>query len=255
MFLTTKKWLLPLLLLASLLSAQASDKLIRSLKPRGFVSDFADVIPQAQEQQLEQMLVGLARQTGAEVAVVTLNSLDGGQIDDFAVRLYERWQLGKAGKDNGVMLLAAINERKARIEVGYGLEGAIPDGRAGEILRNDIFPAFKRGQYGTGLIAGASTVSQLVAREYGVQLQNQPAYTPRSRASGDRSTRKRGNPLLNIIFFIGFIYMAIRHPRLLLFILLTSGRGGGRSNGGFGGGGFGGFGGGSSGGGGASGGW
>ena len=201
MFLHAKKWLLPLLLLASVLSAQASDKLIRSLQPRGFVSDFANVIPQTQERQLEQMLVSLERQTGAEIAVVTLHSLDGGQIDDFAVQLYERWKLGKAGKDNGVLLLAAINDRKARIEVGYGLEGAIPDGRAGDILRNDIFPAFKRGQYGNGLIDGASSISQLVAREYGVTLKTQPAQSNGYRQTGRRSTRRRSNPLMNIIFW------------------------------------------------------
>lgn len=258
MFAFAKKWLVPLLLFATVLTTQASDKLLNSLQPRGFVNDFANVIPSAQERQLEQMLVSLERQTGAEVAVVTLTSLDGGQIDDFAVRLYERWKLGKAGKDNGVLLLAAINDRKARIEVGYGLEGAIPDGRAGEILRTDVFPAFKRGQYGDGLIAAASSISERVAREYGVRLQNQSVASSRYRESSGRTySRRHGNPLLNIILFIGFIYMAIRHPRLLLFLLLTSGRGGGRgySSGGFGGGGFGGFGGGSSGGGGASGGW
>ncbi|MFC1468073.1 TPM domain-containing protein, partial [Verrucomicrobiota bacterium] len=191
MFSYAKKWLLPLLLLASVLTAQASDKLINSLQPRGFVNDFANVIPQTQERQLEQLLVSLERQTGAEVAVVTLNSLDGGQIDDFAVRLYERWKLGKAGKDNGVMLLAAINDRKARIEVGYGLEGAIPDGRAGQILRDDIFPSFKRGQYGNGLIAGASSISERIAREYGVKLQSQATHT-RYRQSGTRQARRRG---------------------------------------------------------------
>lgn len=256
MFLSSKKWLPTLLLFISALSVQASDQLIRSLQPRGFVNDYANVIPQAQEQQLKQMLSGLERQTGAEIAVVTLTSLEGGQIDDFSVRLYERWKLGKAGKDNGVMLLAAINDRKARIEVGYGLEGAIPDGRAGQILRDQIFPSFKRGQYATGLTAGAATLTQLVAREAGVQLQNQPNTRYRESATR-RNGRRRNNPLLNLLFFIGFIYMAIRHPRLLLLLLLTSGRGGGRgySSGGFGGGGFGGFGGGSSGGGGASGGW
>lgn len=256
MFLSTKKWLLPLLLLTSVLSSQANDKLLRSLQPSGKVNDFANVIPLAQEQQLEQLLVGLERQTGAEVAVVTLTTLDGGQIDDFATRLFERWKIGKSGKDNGVLLLAAINDRKARIEVGYGLEGALPDARAGQILRETIFPAFKQGQYGPGLIAGTSLISERIAQEYGITLQNRTSYSRPTGYSDRQPIRRKSNPLMTLIFIIGFIYMAIKHPRLLILLMMTSGRGGrGSSSGGFGGGGGGGFGGGSSGGGGASGGW
>ena len=114
-----KQMVLALLLAVS---AQASDALLNSLQPRGLVNDYANVISPADENQLSSILTELRQKTGAEVAVVTLPSLDGGQIDDFAVRLYERWGIGQKGKDNGVLLLAAIQDRKARIEVGYGLE-------------------------------------------------------------------------------------------------------------------------------------
>lgn len=249
------KILKPILLSFALLlagSAAASDQLLNSLRPRGAVNDFANVIPAAQEQQLKSLLIGLERQTGDAVVVVTLPSLEGGQIDDFTNRLYERWGIGQKGQDNGVLLLAAIKDRKARIEVGYGLEGVINDALAGRILRENIFPQFKQQRYSEGLAAGTSRIVSLIAAERGVQVSGAPhASTYRHSSQRPRKT----NPIVAIIFIIGFIYMAIRHPRLLLFILLTSGRGGSRGGGGFGSGGFGGFGGGSSGGGGASGGW
>lgn len=246
-----KQMVLALLLAVS---AQASDALLNSLQPRGLVNDYANVISPADENQLSSILTELRQKTGAEVAVVTLPSLDGGQIDDFAVRLYERWGIGQKGKDNGVLLLAAIQDRKARIEVGYGLEGIIPDGLAGRILREDVFPPFKQQRYGAGLTAGAIRMASLIASEQGLQLSGAPRQMY-SRGYGSQAQQRKGNPIVSILFFIGFIYMAIRHPRLLLLMMIMSGRGGGRSGGGFGGGGFGGFGGGMSGGGGASGGW
>ena len=246
-----KQMVLALLLAVS---AQASDALLNSLQPRGLVSDYANVIPGGEESRLTALLTELRQKSGAEIAVVTLPSLDGGQIDDFAVRLYERWGIGQKGKDNGILLLASIQDRKARIEVGYGLEGIIPDGRAGRILRETIFPFFKQQRYGTGLTAGATRMASLIASEQGIQLSGVPQQMD-SRGYGSRAQQRKGNPIVSILFFIGFIYMAIRHPRLLLLMMIMGGRGGGRSGGGgFGGGGFGGFGGGMSGGGGASGG-
>lgn len=244
----------PILLLLGLLavSAQASDKLLNSLYLRGPVNDYAHVIPAAEERQLTAILTELKQKTGGAVVIATLPSLDGGQIDDFSIRLAERWKIGKKGNDNGVLLLASIQDRKARIEVGYGIEEIIPDGLSGRILRENIFPQFKQQRYGAGLVAGATRIASLIAAERGVRLSGVPQYTHRSH--GSRPQRK-SNPVMNIIFFIGFIYMAIRHPRLLLFLILTSGRGGGRGGGGFGGGGGGFSGGGSFGGGGASGGW
>ena len=241
-----------MLLLAAALPAHASDKLLNSLRPRGLVNDFANVISASEENQLRAILTELQQKTGDAVVVVTLPSLDGGQIDDFSIRLAERWEIGQKGRDSGVLLLAAIEDRKARIEVGYGLEGVIPDGLSGRILREEVFPRFKQHHYGEGLNAAATRIVSLIASERGVSLSGAQQQT--NRGYGSRTPRK-SNPFMNVLFIIGFIYMAIRHPRLLLFLILTSGRGGGSRGGGFGGGGSGGFGGGSFGGGGASGGW
>ncbi len=250
MFLITKKFLISLIFVATAICANASDQLLKSLEPSGFVNDFANVIPIEQKRQIDNLLSDVENQCSAEIVVVTIPSLDGGNIDDFSVRLFEKWKIGKADKDNGVLILAAISDRKARIEVGYGLEGAITDARAGDILRNFIFPEFKKGDYGTGLLFGAVAVSDFVAKEYGIELTEK---TP-SREFHTQKRKERGNPIFNVLIFVGIIYMAIRHPHILFLMLLSGGRSN-NSSGGFGGGGFGGFGGGSSGGGGASGGW
>ena len=216
------------LLLMLTCSVQASDALLNSLQPRGPVSDYANVIPSGNEQRLNGILTELRQKTGAEVAVVTLPSLDGGERADFANRLYERWGIGQRGKDNGVLILAAINDRQAQIEVGYGLEGVLNDALVVRILREDVFPFFKQQRYSTGLTKGTTRLVNLIAADSGVQLSGVPQQTT-SRDYGSRTQRKT-NPILSIIFIIGFIYMAIRHPRLLLLMILMSGRGGGRSS-------------------------
>lgn len=239
--------ILGILVLAS--TAGASDTLLNSLQPRyGFaVNDFANVIPAAQEQQIESIIDELEQKTGAEIAVVTVPSLDGGEIDDFTTRLYEKWGIGQKGKDNGLMFLTAMQDRKMRIEVGYGLEGAIPDAKAGRIQRDVITPYFKSGKPSDGILAGVAILSQEIAKEYNVKLTGA--------ATQYRGEGRKSNPILTIIFGICFVIFAIRHPHLALLLLMTSGGGRSSGGGGFGGGGGGGFGGGMSGGGGSSGGW
>lgn len=241
------KRLLFVLALGVTVSASASDQLLNSLQPRGVINDFANVISASEEQELNSMLTELRQKTGAAVVVVTLPSLDGGQIDDFTNRLFERWGVGQKGKDNGLMFLAAMQDRKMRIEVGYGLEGAIPDAVAGHIRRNVITPYFKAGNPGRGIVLGMAAVSQEIAQEYGVSL------TGSARYAQQMPTERKRNPILSLLMLIIFAVFAIRHPFLAL-LLISGGRGGGYRGGGFGGGG-GGFGGGMSGGGGSSGGW
>jgi uncharacterized protein len=233
-----KTILLTLGLLVASLSAQGSDKLLNSLQPRGLVNDYANVISAAEENQLVAILTELQQKTGAQVAVVTLPSLDGGQIDDFSIRLAERWGIGQKGKDNGVLLLGATQERRGnrlRIEVGYGLEGVINDAAAGRILDTYVVPAWSQKQYGTAIAKGGAAIAQRIAADKDVQLSGVPQYS----RGYDSQPQRKSNPFITILFIIGFIYMAIRHPRLLLFLILTSGRGG-SGGGGFSGGGFGG---------------
>lgn len=236
-----------LILLSGVLPVQAdSDRLLNSLKPVGYVSDFANVMNPADRVTTEKLLTELEQKTGAQMAVVTLKSLEGGQIDDFASRLFARWGIGQKGKNNGVLLLCATGEgrgNRLRIEVGYGLEGVIPDAVAGRILDTFVVPAWSQGQYGSAAANGAAAIAQRIASDRGVVLSGMPEHV-------QRASKEQSLSWVHLIFILLFIVVVIRHPWILLFMLNSSG--GGHSGGGFGGGGFGGFGGGMSGGGGAS---
>ncbi len=118
--------------------------------PTGFVNDFAGLYSATFKINLESKLREFSRITGNEISVVTIKSLEGSDIESYAVTLFEKWKIGKKGKDNGLLLLIAKNDRKVRIEVGYGLEPIINDGRAGEIIRNQITPEFKKENYEGG---------------------------------------------------------------------------------------------------------
>jgi uncharacterized protein len=114
---------------------------------------------------LENFLRTLERDTSAEVVVVTVASLDGLSIEDYAVRLFAEWGVGDQAKDNGVLLLVAPLERRVRIEVGYGLEGSLPDGLAGDIIRTAILPEFQQGNLRRGIGRGLDRISRIVRGE------------------------------------------------------------------------------------------
>lgn len=225
-------------------------------KPAGYVSDYAGIVPQPERQAIELLATEVESKTSAEIAVVTIPNLpeDYGSIKQYAVDLFADWGIGKKGKDNGLLFLVSFAERKIRIEVGYGLEGIIPDGLTGRIIRNEITPRFKNGRYGEGLLAGASAAAGIIAKDAEVELTGENARLVSQYATSAR----RGFPFGNLLFLI--ILFALLGPRLFFPLMLGTMLGGfwGGGRGGFGGGmggGFGGFGGGMSGGGGASGGW
>ena len=228
--------------------AVESDRFRTSLVPQGNVSDWAGVFSPEQKAALESRLAAFRQTNGAQLAVVALKSLQGGQIDDFAAKLFEQWGVGEKGKDNGVLLLAAIEDRQMRIEVGYGQEGVLNDAKAGRIQDEFIVPRFKEGAYAQGLIDGA----EVLLKTMGGEALPEPAAAESSPV---------GAVLFLLIFgivFISIVRAAIRGGKGGGG---SASRSGGRlssgwsSGGGSGGGGFGGFGGGRSGGGGASRGW
>ena len=221
-------------------------------RPRGYLNDFAGVVDSRNAQQIESVCTSVKKSTGVEIAVVIIKSLEGASLEQEALRYLEGWGVGEKGKDNGVVILVAQKEQRIRIETGYDIEGVLPDGKAGEIIRYDIAPRFKQGDYGGGLLAAVYKIGKIVGGET-------VTYPTKKR----QKTNIGG--LVYLIFFVFIVISSLfsrrRGSRLGLLFLLTglsmgSGRGGwGGSSGGFGGGGFGGFGGGSGGGGGASGGW
>ncbi len=223
---------------------------------KGYVNDSAGVISGEYSSRIEYLAQQLKEKTGAEIAVVTVGSLGDLSPEEFTNELFQKWGIGQKGKDNGVLIFLAVGNKKVRIEPGYGLEGPLPDGFCGEIIRKVVLPHFRKGGYGKGLYLGAAAVAQRVASEYGVELADQggnklPPYSP---TSGPRC----GSLLSALLFFFFFVFLL--RGRFLFPLLLGMGMGRGFWSGGsFGGGGFGGgfsgFGGGSSGGGGATGGW
>ena len=176
---------LSVLLLASLFGQQPLPQ------PSGFINDYAGVLDQRIRASLEALAQDLQAKTRAEVAVAVLQTLGGESLEDYANRVAEHWGVGDEA-DRGVLLLLAIEERRLRIEVGYGLEGVIPDGVAGEI-RDGMTPYLRQGNYNGAVAFGVSAVATIVARDSGVTLSGQPA-----RSSGRQRSRGRGSwlPLL-----------------------------------------------------------
>jgi uncharacterized protein len=236
-----------------------------ALQPQGYVSDFAGVLDASARQRLDVYCARVEKATGAQIAIVTLATLDGEPVEDVAALLFERWKIGKKGEDNGALFLLVIRDRKSRLEVGYGLEPILPDGAAGTILR-EMRPALRAGDYGSALAVAAGSVGGRIARAKGVSLED-AAQEARRRHS------RKGEIPLGFIAAIGALFLMLslagasrRNVRrrtvggaragdvltgIVLGQLLNGGRGS-RSGGGFGGFDGGGFGGGMSGGGGAS---
>jgi uncharacterized protein len=133
-------------------------------KPTGRISDLAGVIDAATEEALDRQLDQLEQKTTSEIAVATIRSLDGMASTDYANRLFKEWGVGQAKLDNGVLVVIAIDDRDMAIEVGYGLEGVLPDGLAGQVIREDFTPRFKEGDYSGGIRNGVSHLVEIVEK-------------------------------------------------------------------------------------------
>ena len=133
---------------------------------RGYVTDAAGVLDEPTRRDIEALLRSVQHDTSAEIALVTVGSLDGMTVEEYANRLFAAWGIGQKGKDNGVLVLVAPTDRKIRIEVGYGLEPILPDGLAGSIIRADCLPKFRNGDYSDGIRAGVTHVADVVRRSH-----------------------------------------------------------------------------------------
>lgn len=227
--------------------------------PLNHVVDLAGIIDDSTEQNLNGYLMELEQKTTAQVIVLTVSSLEGESIEDFSITVaHDRWKLGQKGKDNGILITVSLMDRKYRIEVGYGLEGILPDSLAGSLAREHLVPSFRKGDYSTGIFSVTLAISNIIAEHEGVEISGMPRTQTNSSSYRNRSGGF-ARTIISFLFLLAVIILFIRHPRLLLLFLLLSSGGGRRGSwgggGGFGGGGFGGGGGGGFGGGGASGGW
>lgn len=261
------KKLLPLFLILIFPLFGSAQNFPEQPNPPRLVNDFTQTLSQSEVAALEQKLVAYNDSTSTQIAIVMISTLDGYPVDDYAIQLAEKWGIGQKGKDNGVLIFIAKDDRKIFIPTGYGMEGVMPDGLVKRIIETDIKPAFKEGRYYDGLDQATSSMFRLAAGEY----------------QAEASEQGKGGPpiifILGIIFFVIFIFWfkirSVKHYSVLnnipfwaAWTLLNqaqrshrgtwggfSGGGGSSWGGGSSGGGFGGFGGGSFGGGGAGGSW
>jgi uncharacterized protein len=210
-----------------------------------YVQDFAQMLSPATENHIANTARELDDKTSAQISIVTIESLEGSDIEGYANELFRKWGLGGKEANNGLLFLISEEDRRFRIEVGYGLEGAINDAKAGDILRG-IEEYFRNGQVDQGVILAFNTLTAEIANEYQLELTGECETFPRSTSS----EQEREIPLWAVIIgIIILIAIGIYDPRLLFIILHAISRGGGPGGGSQGGRG------GSSGGGGASGRW
>jgi uncharacterized protein len=241
-----KKTFLSLLILISCVSISYC---VKYPKPQGWVSDYAGVIDQDSKAGMESLIREIEQKTSAEIAVVAVPTLDNEPIENYAAGMLKEWGVGKKGKDNGVLILTSVQDRKMRIEVGYGLEGILPDGLVGQIIDSYALPDFRANNYGKGLYLSTLAVAQVIAKDANVALSGAPVQ--------ENQKPNKAHLIFQLLILVVLAIVVIRNPMLFLLFMGASGggRGGWGSGGGFGGGGGGGFGGGFSGGGGASRGW
>ncbi len=133
--------------------------------PSGYVNDFAWTLQEGERQELEALAGRIESETGAEIGVAIISSLEGADLEGYANELFNRWGIGKKEKNNGILILVAMAEHKIRIEVGYGLEGSVTDGRAGAVIRQVMQPAFRKGEYGPGLKAALEELGRIIRGE------------------------------------------------------------------------------------------
>ena len=164
-------------------------------KPAGRVNDFANVIDPATEAEINARLDQLEQKTSSEIAVVTIESLEGVSVEEYANRLFKEWGIGQAKQDNGVLVLVAPNDRAMRIEVGYGLEGVLPDGLAGEVIRDQFTPKFRNNDYSGGVRDGVTRVIDIVEKHQ--------ILTPEELAKFNQGNSSEPVPYFIVIPFFG----------------------------------------------------
>ena len=216
----------------------------------GYVLDQTQTLTKEEIHSMNRMGLELQKKTKAQIAVLLVPTLDGEDVTDYANRVFRSWGVGQKDANNGVLFLVALKDKQMRIEVGYGLEGAINDAKAGQILDNYTIPYFKQGHIGKGVVNTYAVLVGETAKEYGVTIDGSQTYTDKDVVElSPFEMLLIGGGILSLLI-LDFTVFGGSITQSLLWIL-ASGRGGGGS-GRSGGGGFGGFGGGSSGGGGAS---
>lgn len=203
-----------------------------------YVQDYAGVISKEDRQQMLSIGQDLDNKTTAQLAVITVNSLDGEPLEDYALAVLRNWGIGNKAKNNGVLIVVAVEDRRSRIEVGYGLEGVLPDGKTGRIQEQYMLPYFKKGAYSTGITQGYKAIAGLIAQSEGVELSGVKYSGGAKNGQGDIAKSLNISDILVVIAIIAVLLFdnLFLGGFLTQMLLWTLFRGGGRGGGGFGGG-------------------
>lgn len=252
---TVKKVLLIIILLFIPFYSVRGDDSTKYPKPTEYkyVNDYVNIMEPDIKDKIIALGDELYKKTKAEIVVVTIGSLpENTDIDTYANGLFRDWGIGDKELNNGILLLVSVNDKKMRIEVGYGLEGAVPDSAAGSISDNYIIPYFSQGDYNTGILNGYYALCDRAAKEYNIELSGGTVNTG-DLPQAEKTSNINVPVIIAIALFLIFdgVFLRFRILRFIFLIMLSGRRGGRGGFGGGSGGGFGGFGGGSSGGGGS----
>ncbi|MGA9641977.1 MAG: TPM domain-containing protein, partial [Terriglobales bacterium] len=209
---------------ALLLVPPAQAEPITQLKATDYVNDFAHVLDQNTIAQMDNICREIDQKAHAQIAVVTIHTLDGSDVESYAVDLFHQWGVGSKSTNRGVLILYAIDDHRARVEVGYGLEPILPDGKVGGFQREAI-PLMRAGNYSQALLLVTSRIADVIAQDAGVQVTT-PQMAPPSQAPVERPGG--GISLGGIVLVIIVILIVLFTPlRSVLFWMLFSGMFGG----------------------------
>lgn len=230
------------LLLAALFclstSAARAERVEDLPQPTGYVNDYAHVLSPEMTARLNNLCAQLdTSKTNAQIHVVTINTLDGDDVSDFANRFEEKWKIGRKGSDRGIVMLFAIQDHKRWIEVGYGLEGILPDAKVGDIGR-EMVPYLRNNDYDNAMMMGVGQLAQVIAADANVTLNDEPVQM-QAPVQHHSSVLQVIKVIFIILFVVGFLILRIVSGFGRMFGF-WGGPWMGGGGGGFGGGGFGG---------------
>lgn len=208
-----------------------------------YVQDYAQVLSAEDKRRLLSIGQELDDKTTAQLAVVTVKTLDGQPIEDYALSILREWGIGNKEKNNGALIVVAVQDRRSRIEVGYGLEGLLTDGLTGRIQDQAMIPYFRKGNYAAGIVNGYAVTASIIAKDAGVQLTSINSEQIAVPAKTTNNTDQEYPFWLKLLIGAGIVLLLIVDNLFLggvltqvLFFMFLRGRGGGGGRGGFGGG-------------------
>lgn len=173
-----------------------------------YVNDYANVLSETTKTHIVNMNVELEKKTGAQVVVVTIDTLNGQSIETYATKLFREFGIGDKKKNNGLLLLLVVNDRESRIEVGYGLEGALPDGKTGRIQDEYMIPYYKENHWDDGIKNGFDACLSVIQDEYDIQLEGLNYLEVSDKEEIDAETI---STIIEIIIFIIIVIISIKY--------------------------------------------